>query len=138
MFETCQPLEQIDVVAQELLDLIGDDGTVILQGDLAAGKTTLVKAVATLMGISEGVTSPTFSLQQCYDEKIFHYDIYNHGLEQFMSLGLFEELEKPGLHFIEWGDDQLVELLKAAGFELLKITIAKEENKRCYTMTKIG
>jgi len=138
LFETCQPLEQIDVVAQELLDLIGDDGTVILQGDLAAGKTTLVKAVATLMGISEGVTSPTFSLQQCYDEKIFHYDIYNHGLEQFMSLGLFEELEKPGLHFIEWGDDQLVELLKAAGFELLKITIAKEENKRCYTMTKIG
>ena len=128
----------MDLVAKELLELIGSDGVVVLQGDLAAGKTTLVKAVASLMGVKEGVTSPTFSLQQCYDEKIFHYDIYNHGLEQFMSLGLFEELEKAGLHFIEWGDEQLVELLTGAGFELLKVTIAKEENKRCYMMTKVG
>ena len=52
------------------------------------------------LGVDEDVTSPTFSLQQCYGNKIFHYDIYNHGLEHFISLGMLEELEKDGLHFI--------------------------------------
>ena len=126
------------MVAKELLEAIGSEGVVVLQGDLAAGKTTLVKAVALLMGVTESVTSPTFSLQQCYDDRIFHYDIYNHGLEQFMALGLFEELEKEGLHFIEWGDEQLVKLIASAGFNLLKVEIIKEDTKRCYTMTKIG
>ena len=138
MIEICKPIDEVGLVAKELLSLIGDGGVVVLQGDLAAGKTTLVKEVASLLGVSEGVTSPTFSLQQCYDEKIFHYDIYNHGLEQFMALGLFEELEKSGLHFIEWGDDQLVQLLTSAGFNLLKVEIVKVDTKRCYMMTKIG
>lgn len=138
MVKLCKAIDEVGLVAQKLLTLIGDGGVVVLQGDLAAGKTTLVKEVASLMGVSEGVTSPTFSLQQCYDEKIFHYDIYNHGLEQFMALGLFEELEKSGLHFIEWGDDQLVDLLAGAGFNLLKVEILKDDTKRCYIMTKIG
>ena len=67
---------------------------VILKGDLASGKTTLVKAVVKAMGINEEVTSPTFSLQQVYAGKVFHYDMYNHGLEHFLSLGMLEELEK--------------------------------------------
>lgn len=138
MIEICKSINEVQTVAKELLRAIGDEGVIVLQGDLAAGKTTLVKAVASLMGVTEGVTSPTFSLQQCYDEKIFHYDIYNHGLEQFMALGLFEELERPGLHFIEWGDEPLVELIASAGFNLLKIEILKVDTKRCYTMTKIG
>ena len=62
-------------------------GVVILKGDLAAGKTTLVKAVVKALGVDDEVTSPTFSLQQCYGESIYHYDIYNHGLEYFISLG---------------------------------------------------
>jgi tRNA threonylcarbamoyladenosine biosynthesis protein TsaE len=124
-------------VAQTLLSQI-DSGVVVLQGDLAAGKTTLVQAIALTLGVKEGVTSPTFSLQQCYDNRLFHYDIYNQGLDQFMGLGLFEELEKEGLHLIEWGDNQLVDLLSQAGFTLLKVEISKEHEKRCYTMTKIG
>ena len=55
------------------------NGVVILKGDLAAGKTTLVKAVVKAMGIDDEVTSPTFSLQQCYGDSIYHYDLYNHG-----------------------------------------------------------
>lgn len=138
MIEICKGIDEIDEVGQKLLTLVGKDSVVVLKGDLAAGKTTLVKSVASLLGVTEGVTSPTFSLQQCYSDKIFHYDIYNHGLEQFMSLGLFEELEKKGLHFIEWGDDKLIELLENAGFDLLAVEIEKNQTKRCYTMRKIG
>ncbi|MCX6051380.1 MAG: tRNA (adenosine(37)-N6)-threonylcarbamoyltransferase complex ATPase subunit type 1 TsaE [Campylobacterales bacterium] len=108
-------------------------GVVILQGDLACGKTTFVKEMAKKLGVKEDVTSPTFSLQHCYGEKVFHYDIYNHGLDHFISLGMLEELEKEGLHFIEWGDDKLVELLSYAGIKTLKIEIEKiSDDKREY------
>ena len=111
-------------------------GVVILRGDLAAGKTTLVKAVAKAMGIEESVTSPTFSLQQCYGEKIYHYDLYNHGLDHFISLGMLEELEKEGLHFVEWGDEALQELLEDAEIPVTLIEIEKvADDKREYKVT---
>ena len=133
----CKPLDGVGDVAKELLEQL-PSGVVILQGDLAAGKTTLVKALALELGVSESVTSPTFSLQQCYDQHLFHYDIYNQGLEQFIALGLLEELEKDGLHLIEWGDERLVELLVHASFDVLKIEIEKKEDQRCYTLAKVS
>lgn len=137
MIQICKGLDELCDVANEVLSLL-KSGVVILQGDLAAGKTTLVKALANRLGVKEAVTSPTFSLQQCYDKQLFHYDIYNQGLEQFMALGLFEELEKEGLHLIEWGDNQLIELLSQAGFDVLKIEIEKKNQERCYKITEIG
>lgn len=104
------------------------NGVVILKGDLAAGKTTLVKAVAHAMGLEDDVTSPTFSLQQCYGEKIYHYDIYNHGLEHFIALGMLEELEKEGFHFIEWGDEKLEALLRDVGIDVMSIEIQKSSD----------
>ena len=104
------------------------EGIVILKGDLAAGKTTLVKAVAKELGIKNDVTSPTFSLQQCYGKGVFHYDIYNHGLDHFISLGMLEELDQEGLHFVEWGDDKLIEILTSAGMDVMSIEIQKSSN----------
>ena len=101
------------------------EGVVVLQGDLAAGKTTLVKAIVKAKGIADIVTSPTFSLQQCYGDSIYHYDLYNHGLDHFLSLGMLEELDKYGLHFVEWGDDSLIELLNSIGITTTVIKIHK-------------
>ncbi len=79
------------------------------------------------------MTSPTFSLQQCYGDKIYHYDIYNHGVEHFISLGMLEELDKDGLHLVEWGDDRLFEILDSAGIKTLTIKIEKlDDNSRNY------
>jgi tRNA threonylcarbamoyladenosine biosynthesis protein TsaE len=126
-------LREIGTLVDDVLDEFRN-GVVILRGDLAAGKTTLVKAFAKALGCDEEVTSPTFSLQQCYGKKIFHYDIYNHGLEHFIVLGMLEELEKEGLHFIEWGDEALVELLESAGIDVIVINIKKIDNAREYSV----
>lgn len=108
-------------------------GVVVLQGDLASGKTTLVKAVAKYFGIEAMVTSPTFSLQQCYGDHLYHYDIYNEGFEHFLALGMMEELENDGFHLIEWGDEALIGLLRTAQIPTIVITIKKvEEDKREY------
>ena len=125
---------QIDVLVDDILKNI-QNGVIIKRGDLAAGKTTLVKNIAKKLGYLEDVTSPTFSLQQCYGDKIFHYDIYNHGVEHFISLGMLEELDKEGLHFIEWGDEKLIELLESVGIETMVIDIEKISDKqREYTV----
>jgi tRNA threonylcarbamoyladenosine biosynthesis protein TsaE len=108
-------------------------GIVILQGDLASGKTTLTQSFATFLGLEDAVTSPTFSLQQKYGEGLYHYDLYNYGFEKFLSLGMMEELEHPGYHLIEWGDDKLITWLKRAGMESMVIQITKCNNDmRCY------
>ena len=109
-------------------------GVVILRGDLAAGKTTFVKKMAKFLGVDEEVTSPTFSLQHRYGDRLSHYDIYNHGLEHFISLGMLEELERDGLHFVEWGDDELAKILNSAGIDIMTIDIEKiSDDKREYT-----
>ncbi|DAB29214.1 MAG TPA: tRNA (adenosine(37)-N6)-threonylcarbamoyltransferase complex ATPase subunit type 1 TsaE [Sulfurimonas sp. UBA12504] len=127
-------LDALDILVEDVLAAFGG-GVVILKGDLAAGKTTLVKAMAKKLDYKEDVTSPTFSLQQCYGEKIFHYDIYNHGLEHFISLGMLEELDKEGLHFVEWGDEKLADILQNAGIDVITIEIEKTSNDmREYTI----
>ncbi len=108
------------------------DVIVLLQGDLASGKTTLVKEYVSYLGLKEEVTSPTFSLQCIYGNKIFHYDVYNKSIEEFLALGLLEEFEKSGIHFVEWGDEKLENLLKKLGFEVLIIKIKQIGNKREY------
>lgn len=128
--ENLSPL--IDVIKTTLKE----GGVVILQGELASGKTTLTQAFAKSLGINDAVTSPTFSLQQCYGEELFHYDIYNHGFEHFLSLGMLEELEKPGFHFVEWGDSQLESLLKSAMMPMVRVKITKDsKEQRIYELS---
>jgi len=127
-------LNELEILVDEVLNSLGD-GVVILQGDLASGKTSFVKAFVKKLDISDNVTSPTFSLQQCYSNNIYHYDIYNHGLNHFISLGMLEELDKAGIHFVEWGDDELKKILDLAGIENIKLKIKKiSDDKREYTI----
>jgi len=126
-------LDELAVLAKEIDESLPDGGVVILEGDLASGKTTLTQAFASYLGETDVVTSPTFSLQQCYGERLFHYDLYNKGLDNFLSLGLLEELEKEGFHLIEWADESLGTFLKSAGVPVLHIKINKQEKRRTYT-----
>lgn len=130
----CKALSEINEVARSLCEMAKGDTIVLLKGDLAAGKTTLVKAVVKELGFTQSVTSPTFSLQQVYGESIYHYDIYNFGLDKFIALGLLEELEKEGLHLIEWADEKLEKILVDAGFNVIVVEIEKKETLRCYRM----
>lgn len=125
-------LDSVSSMAKTIIDEFSS-GVILLRGDLAAGKTTLTKSIVKALGIDDEVTSPTFSLQQCYGDKVFHYDIYNKGLDNFISLGMLEELEHDGLHLVEWGDDALKKILVDAGFDVLEINIKKiDNNKREY------
>jgi len=125
--------KDIQEVIKKLKSIINNQNIVVLlQGDLASGKTTFVKEYVKSLGLKDNVTSPTFSLQSIYGDLIFHYDIYNKTLDEFISLGLLEEFEKDGIHFVEWGDDKLKLILLEYGFEVLTIKIKKLNDKREY------
>ena len=121
----------------------------LLQGDIGAGKTTLVQHFAKFVGIDESVTSPTFSLLHIYGDlrsqdsqdshdsrhkaqKIFHYDLYNASLEHALDLGLLDLLEQSGIHFVEWGDSRLFGILQNAFENISIIAISKAKSGRIY------
>ena len=93
---------------------------ILLNGTLGSGKTTLVKEFLKSLGIKDNATSPTFSIQNKYGN-IYHYDVYQKK-DEFLSLGMLEELEKEGYHFIEWGEE-IEDILKLYGFDYVKINI---------------
>ena len=83
-----------------------ESGWVIgLEGDLGAGKTELVKGIARGLGISEPVTSPTFTLACEYEGKLLlhHLDFYRlENDEQILAAGLEPYFTPEGITVIEW------------------------------------
>jgi len=134
--EIIADLDELNEVVKYLNDTVPTSAIIFLTGNLAAGKTTLTKSIAKAKGIEREITSPTFSLQQCYDENLFHYDLYRIENHEFMELGLFEEFDKEGWHMVEWGDDALKSFLLNAGYEVFTVSIEPFEAKRKYIIEK--
>ncbi|MEG1710619.1 MAG: tRNA (adenosine(37)-N6)-threonylcarbamoyltransferase complex ATPase subunit type 1 TsaE [Clostridia bacterium] len=86
-------------------DFIGGE-TVLLSGDLGAGKTVLSKGIADALGITDEVTSPTFALHNSYDGKLTlnHFDFYRiSDEEEVRILGLDEYFgQTNSVSVIEW------------------------------------
>ena len=129
-------LDEIDRVVEYLNKIVCEDAIIFLTGNLASGKTTLTSYIAKSKGIEGEVTSPTFSLQQCYGEGLYHYDLYRIEHQEFMEFGLFEEFEKSGWHLIEWGSDELKSFLLSAGYSIYTVTITPFEDRRKYIIKK--
>ena len=104
---------------------------VALYGELGAGKTHLVKGIATALGIpSEAVTSPTFTLLNEYagrELEVYHFDAYRiKSTDEFYELGFEEYFFGDGLCLIEW--PERVEPLLPSG--TLRIRLAHVEGDR--------
>ncbi len=124
---------EIDKIAGRLLEEAGPKKKWAFQGDMGAGKTTLIKSICQQLGVEEEeISSPTFSLVNEYEGKegpIRHIDLYR--LEQFeeaLDIGLEEVLEDLNYAFIEW--PELIESLLPADTFRLKIEALDESNRK--------
>ena len=132
--EITASLDKLHKVVSFLEENVPPNAIIFLTGDLAAGKTTLAFAIAKSRGIVSDVTSPTFSLQQCYSDTLFHYDLYRISNETFFELGLHEEFDKEGWHLVEWADGSLKEFLANAGYNTISILITAVGESRNYAI----
>ena len=102
--------------------------TLLFNGEMGAGKTTLIKAVCDFLGVQDTVSSPTFSLVNEYEadgKLIYHFDFYRiKDEDEAYAIG-FEEYEYTGDYlFIEWSEN-IPNLIPE---EHHIITISMEEN----------
>jgi tRNA threonylcarbamoyladenosine biosynthesis protein TsaE len=109
-------------------------GTVVgLVGPLGAGKTRLVQAVATAVGVPSGrVTSPTFVLVNEYTGgrlPVYHFDTYRlKDDDDFLNLGPEEYFDSGGITFVEWAD-RVATLLPPDRLEIT-IDVTSETERR--------
>lgn len=99
-------LNELDRIANELIEQLGTRRLVALRGDLGAGKTTLTQAIVRALGSEALVTSPTFSLEQVYHTQaspVHHFDFYRiEGPRDVQALALDEAWASGDWCLMEW------------------------------------
>ena len=99
---------QTAAVGRELGSSLSAGDTVLLYGDLGAGKTAFVRGLAEGLGIDpDEVSSPTFTLVQEYagtSLTLYHVDLYRLDSAEVDDLGLDDLLDSRGIVAIEWAE----------------------------------
>lgn len=118
--------------------LPGDVYTLV--GDLGVGKTVFTQGIAEGLGITEPVSSPTFTIVQIYEEgrmPFYHFDVYRIGdPEEMDEIGYEDYFYGDGLCMIEWANlieellpdtryDVTIEKDLERGFDYRRITISR-------------
>jgi tRNA threonylcarbamoyladenosine biosynthesis protein TsaE len=111
-------------------------GTVIaLIGELGTGKTTLTKAIAEGLGVTETVTSPTFTMIKEYGSgrlPLYHFDVYRvGGAEGMYALGFEEYFYGNGVTVVEWAN--LVEELLPPDAITVRLEYGRDADERFAT-----
>ena len=113
-----------------------------LSGDLGVGKTVFTQGVAAGLGITEPVSSPTFTIVQVYEEgrlPFYHFDVYRIGdVEEMEEIGYEDYIYGQGVCLIEWANlieeilpkerkEIVIEKDLEKGFDYRKITITERK-----------
>lgn len=101
-------IEQLDQVAKQLLEQ-NLNKVLLFNGEMGAGKTTLIKKLCENLGVNEPTSSPTFSLVNEYytanNQYIYHFDCYRLKTEiEALDMGIDEYLYSGHWCFIEWAE----------------------------------
>ena len=100
-----------------------------LVGDLGVGKTVFTQGFAAGLGITEPVSSPTFTILQSYEEgrlPLYHFDVYRIGdVEEMEEIGYEDCFYGEGVCLIEWAD--LIRVILPE--DCIRITIGKDLSK---------
>ena len=134
---SCKNEDELPLIAEKLFDFAEQVKVWLFVGDLGAGKTTLIKQLCKNIGVTDAVSSPTFSIINEYlaeDEKVYHFDFYRlTSAEEAANIGVSEYFDSGNYCFIEW--PQVVEQLLPEELLLISIT-GEKEGQRTFKVTK--
>lgn len=97
----------LPIVVAETVAFLAENPIVLFHGEMGAGKTTFIKAICEALGVTENVSSPTFSIVNEYrsgnGKPIYHFDFYRLNNEQeALDIGTLEYFESGNICLIEW------------------------------------
>ena len=99
--------EETKALAKSFANGINSGRTIIINGELGAGKTFFVKNVVSVWGVANA-SSPTFAIVNIYygDKKVYHFDFYRlKNKEELFDIGFNDYISDPdAVIFIEWGN----------------------------------
>ncbi len=125
-------LEETERFGKEFAESLKGGSVVALIGPLGAGKTTLAKSIAKGLGVTETLTSPTFTIVQEYESgrlPLYHFDVYRvYDEEELFEMGFEEYLKKGGVCLIEWAD--LIEDMLPPYTVTLKLSYGENDDER--------
>ena len=126
-------LEQINAAAMQSIKSSNNRKIWSFEGEMGAGKTTLIKAICNTLGVIDEVSSPTFSLVNEYktkDEKtIYHFDFYRiKNIEEVYDIGYEDYFFSGNICLIEW-PEKIKELLKEEDVYKIKIEKVGESGR---------
>ena len=105
LLSTSSP-SQLAAIASEIISFAGNSRIFIFRGDMGAGKTTLIKSLCASIGVTDNVTSPTFSIVNEYNagnQKVYHFDFYRiKNQEEALDMGCEEYFYSGNYSLIEW------------------------------------
>lgn len=101
-------IDELDEVVDALYQLLPDHKVFVFDGEMGAGKTTLVGQLCKKLGI-EDVSSPTYAIVNTYASasfgEVYHFDFYRlEGEQEAVESGLDEMLDSGSICFLEWAD----------------------------------
>jgi tRNA threonylcarbamoyladenosine biosynthesis protein TsaE len=127
-------LSELEKLSRVLVSLLQPNFYLILQGELGAGKTTLVQFIAKNLNLKEKIPSPTFNILQRYrirdDYYLNHFDFFR--LNKHDNLDFFQELTFNNLNIIEWGENN-PRFWQDSKF-IISIKLIKEDNGKNRTV----
>ncbi len=95
-------------IARELAEKAQPGEVYCLSGDLGVGKTIFTKGFAAGLGITETVSSPTFTIVQVYEEgrlPLYHFDVYRiEDIEEMEEIGYEDCFYGEGVCLVEWAE----------------------------------
>lgn len=99
--------DELPQVAEAVVEALGRRTVVAFRGEMGAGKTTLIREIAALLGATDTVTSPTFALVNQYkgtgNRRIHHFDFYRiDDIREAYDFGYEEYFFSGDLCLVEW------------------------------------
>lgn len=135
-------LDSIGDAAREFVKSMGDSTVFAFYGEMGAGKTTFINAIARELGVEDDPTgSPTFAIVNEYRsdttaELIYHFDLYRlENLEEAFDIGVEDYLDSGAVCLLEW-PERVEDILPD---DAVKVTIAvNDDDTRTVTLDNLA
>ena len=132
---------ETEAVGESLAQSLAPGAVIAFTGDLGAGKTAFTRGLARGLGLTDRVTSPTFTIVNEYEGgrlPLFHFDMYRlESSDELFDIGWEDYLDRGGVCAVEWSE----RVEEALPGDAVTVTIARcpeNENWRLITVEGVG